>query len=238
MTGSNSNYAGGILLTANAGVNTSSSGGTNATGITISGPITDGGNNFDFYRFAFGGEGSLILSAANTYGGATFLGRQVNNYAGSVTILDFGAATAPAADILYHGLAQPGDVRFFGGNSPSVLRLAGAAGMENSQRLGVQVVTGGRSLTIGSAGSGGALSAGGATANTAGTLFLSNHSTNAVLEVGANIVNNGTGVVTVVVDDNEMACEDLFVRDLNGDGKPDIIAAGRRTKNVKVYWQQ
>jgi len=49
---------------------------------------------------------------------------------------------------------------------------------------------------------------------------------------------DGSGWQSVAVDDNEMACEDLFVRDLNGDGKPDIIAAGRRTKNVKVYWQQ
>jgi hypothetical protein len=39
-----------------------------------------------------------------------------------------------------------------------------------------------------------------------------------------------------VVDDNQMACEDLQVADLNADGKPDIIAAGRATKNLVVYW--
>lgn len=38
------------------------------------------------------------------------------------------------------------------------------------------------------------------------------------------------------LDDNTMACEDLKVADLNGDGKPEIIAAGRATKNVKIYW--
>lgn len=38
------------------------------------------------------------------------------------------------------------------------------------------------------------------------------------------------------VDKNGMACEDLKVADLNADGKPDIIAAGRATKNLKVYW--
>jgi hypothetical protein len=38
------------------------------------------------------------------------------------------------------------------------------------------------------------------------------------------------------VDNNGMACEDLKVADLNADGKPDIIAAGRATKNLKVYW--
>lgn len=41
-----------------------------------------------------------------------------------------------------------------------------------------------------------------------------------------------------VVDDNTMACEDFKVADLNGDGKPDIIAAGRATKNLIVYWNE
>ena len=39
-----------------------------------------------------------------------------------------------------------------------------------------------------------------------------------------------------VIDDNEMACEDLKVADLNADGKLDIIACGRATQNLKVYW--
>jgi len=38
-----------------------------------------------------------------------------------------------------------------------------------------------------------------------------------------------------LIDDNTMACEDLAVADLNGDGKLDIVAAGRATKNVKIY---
>jgi len=41
-----------------------------------------------------------------------------------------------------------------------------------------------------------------------------------------------------LIDDNLMSCEDLMVADLNGDGKPDIIASGRRTKNVKIYWNE
>jgi hypothetical protein len=41
-----------------------------------------------------------------------------------------------------------------------------------------------------------------------------------------------------VVDDNTMACEDLCLADLNGDGRLDIVAAGRATKNVKVYFNQ
>jgi hypothetical protein len=41
-----------------------------------------------------------------------------------------------------------------------------------------------------------------------------------------------------LIDDNAMACEDLVLADLNGDGKLDIIASGRRTKNVKIYWNE
>lgn len=41
-----------------------------------------------------------------------------------------------------------------------------------------------------------------------------------------------------LIDDNTMACEDLVLADLNGDGKPDIIASGRRTKNVEIYWNE
>ncbi|MCW3119212.1 MAG: repeat protein [Chitinophagaceae bacterium] len=38
------------------------------------------------------------------------------------------------------------------------------------------------------------------------------------------------------VDENGMACEDLKIADLNADGKPDIVASGRATRNVKIYW--
>ncbi len=37
---------------------------------------------------------------------------------------------------------------------------------------------------------------------------------------------------------NDMACEDLTVADLNGDGKLDIIASGRSTHNLKIYWNR
>ncbi len=43
---------------------------------------------------------------------------------------------------------------------------------------------------------------------------------------------------TTLVDDNGMACEDLCLADVNGDGKLDIIAAGRATKNVKIYFNE
>jgi hypothetical protein len=35
-----------------------------------------------------------------------------------------------------------------------------------------------------------------------------------------------------------MACEDLKTGDLDGDGRPEIIAAGRSTKNLKIYWNR
>lgn len=41
-----------------------------------------------------------------------------------------------------------------------------------------------------------------------------------------------------LIDDNEMACEDLKLADLDGDGRLDVIAAGRATKNVVIYWNE
>jgi hypothetical protein len=40
------------------------------------------------------------------------------------------------------------------------------------------------------------------------------------------------------IDENGMACEDLQVADLDGDGKKDIIASGRSTHNLKIYWNK
>lgn len=43
---------------------------------------------------------------------------------------------------------------------------------------------------------------------------------------------------SVWIDKNGMACEDLKVADLNNDGRLDIIAAGRSTNNLKIYWNK
>ena len=40
------------------------------------------------------------------------------------------------------------------------------------------------------------------------------------------------------VDDNTMACEDLILADLDGDGRLDIVAAGRATRNVVVWFNE
>jgi hypothetical protein len=41
-----------------------------------------------------------------------------------------------------------------------------------------------------------------------------------------------------MVDDGGMATEDLVIADLNGDKRPDIVASGRSTRNVKIYWNE
>jgi len=41
-----------------------------------------------------------------------------------------------------------------------------------------------------------------------------------------------------ILEDGGVAVEDLTVADLNGDGKPDIIAVGRATGNARIYWNQ
>ena len=48
----------------------------------------------------------------------------------------------------------------------------------------------------------------------------------------------GTRWNSAWIDDNTMATEDIRVGDLNADGRPDIVAAGRATHNLKIYWNQ
>lgn len=46
----------------------------------------------------------------------------------------------------------------------------------------------------------------------------------------------GTKWERTLVDEGGVAIEDLTAADLDGDGKIDLIAAGRQTKNVRIYW--
>lgn len=41
-----------------------------------------------------------------------------------------------------------------------------------------------------------------------------------------------------VIDPGSVAIEDLAAGDLNGDGRADIVAVGRQTHNVKIYWNE
>jgi hypothetical protein len=46
----------------------------------------------------------------------------------------------------------------------------------------------------------------------------------------------GTKWARNIVENGGVAVEDLTVADLDGDGKPDIIAVGRATGNARIYW--
>ncbi|MES2598178.1 MAG: autotransporter-associated beta strand repeat-containing protein [Verrucomicrobiota bacterium] len=189
MTSSNQVYSGGILLKADAGINTSSSG-SNATNNAITAPITDEGpTGFAFHRFSFNGDGTLLLQAANTYRGATVLGRSSLGYNGSVNILDFTAATSPQDDILYNNVATPGALSFFGAVSPTVLRLQGETGETHIQRLGNVTVGGTQSSLELVAGAGGAINV------TTGTITQSD-ATGAIVFMpgaGGSITTSGMG---------------------------------------------
>lgn len=54
---------------------------------------------------------------------------------------------------------------------------------------------------------------------------------------GVAVYDPGSGDVQIV-DWGGMATEDLTTADLNGDGRPEIIAAGRATHNLKIYWNE
>jgi hypothetical protein len=48
----------------------------------------------------------------------------------------------------------------------------------------------------------------------------------------------GTRWARHIVEDGGVAVEALAVGDLNGDGRPDIVAAGRQTGNLRIYWNE
>jgi hypothetical protein len=41
-----------------------------------------------------------------------------------------------------------------------------------------------------------------------------------------------------MIDTGGVSTEDLAVADLDGDGRPDIVAVGRFTHNVRIYWNE
>ena len=48
----------------------------------------------------------------------------------------------------------------------------------------------------------------------------------------------GTKWARHIIDDGGVAVEDLAVADLKGDGRPDIVAVGRQTGNMRIYWNE
>jgi hypothetical protein len=53
-----------------------------------------------------------------------------------------------------------------------------------------------------------------------------------------SVRNDGSLIGKTMVDAGGMATEDLVVADLDGDKKPEIVASGRATRNVKIYWNE
>ncbi len=50
--------------------------------------------------------------------------------------------------------------------------------------------------------------------------------------------NKGTKWARHILDDGGIAVEDLAAADLDGDGRIDIVAVGRQTHNIRIYWNQ
>ena len=49
---------------------------------------------------------------------------------------------------------------------------------------------------------------------------------------------DGSEWVETRISGAEVAVEDIKAGDLNGDGKPDIVAAARQTKNLRIFWNE
>ena len=50
--------------------------------------------------------------------------------------------------------------------------------------------------------------------------------------------DKGTKWARHILDDGGIAVEDLAAADLDGDGRIDIVAVGRQTHNIRIYWNR
>jgi autotransporter-associated beta strand protein len=112
--------------------------------------------------------GNATLAAANTYSGTTSLGLAngnngatsvqdgtINNTGFGTLTLDFTGANAPVANILYNGVATPGQLSMNG----ATLLIKGANGAANTQQFGNLVYDIGENRVQLAAGSGGSVAA-------------------------------------------------------------------------------
>ena len=56
--------------------------------------------------------------------------------------------------------------------------------------------------------------------------------------VAVYVVDRSGALNSKTLVDDGMDCEDLITGDFNGDKRPDIVASGRATRNVKIYWNE
>lgn len=56
----------------------------------------------------------------------------------------------------------------------------------------------------------------------------------AIYDVG----RDGSRIARHMIDAGGVAVEDLAIADLDADGRPDVVAGGRRTQNVRIYWNE
>jgi hypothetical protein len=50
--------------------------------------------------------------------------------------------------------------------------------------------------------------------------------------------DKGATWVRQIIDNGGVAVEDMTAADLNGDGRIDIVAVGRQTGNIRIYWNE
>ncbi|MFN6051357.1 MAG: FG-GAP repeat domain-containing protein, partial [Planctomycetia bacterium] len=58
------------------------------------------------------------------------------------------------------------------------------------------------------------------------------------VRIYTNPDGKGTEWIRQDIDEGGVAVEDLACADLDGDGRVDIVAVGRATKNVRIYWNK
>jgi autotransporter-associated beta strand protein len=135
----------------------------NLTVDTAAGNVTIGSVISGSFGLIKTGAGTLFLSAANTYTGATSVGdisvgggntgSAMTKYGGGVLDLNFAAPGAPTSNILYNGVTA-GQMNFGGGT----LEIDGAAGTANTQSLGALNLAAGFSTIDLNPGAGGTVS--------------------------------------------------------------------------------
>ena len=157
------NHAGGVISGSGGGVinllanRTFTVGDSTATAaeLTISANIANGDGTAR--QLLKGGNGTLVLSGANTFSGTTTIAGVSAGAGGGILQLDFTAATAPTNNILYSGTTAGQLTLTPGMGSIATLLLQGKDSTTNSQALGNVVLgtsNGAAAITVNSGSSG------------------------------------------------------------------------------------